>query len=159
MLFPDTVEFVCSVFGDLGLDVLDITLVELARFAVFEYHQIGVFFSSEGETGKDFEGRAGDSPFVGTRVLEKNDLAFFEMETSLLRQEEIGTFHDILEVRLAIRVDKSGNIGNIDGFRTSATWNEQICLEPEVRRVSEVSPVQYYFASCEGNCQDKGDQQ
>lgn len=44
MLAPDTGELRRSILSDLVLDVLDVTLIEIARLAVFEYHEVDVFF-------------------------------------------------------------------------------------------------------------------
>lgn len=53
---------------------------------------------------------------VGTRVLEEDDLALLEMQPGLLSDEQVGTLDDVLEVWLALRVDKSSNIRDIDSL-------------------------------------------
>jgi hypothetical protein len=55
---------------------------------------------------------------VGTSVLEENNLSFLKVETSLLSDEEIRAFHDVLEVGDTFGVDKLCNIGDIDGLRS-----------------------------------------
>lgn len=55
---------------------------------------------------------------VGTGVFEQNDLAFLEMQTSLLGQEQISTLNNVFKVRFAIGVDKCSHVRNIDGFRS-----------------------------------------
>ena len=44
MLTPDAEELGCGVLGDLSLDVLDVTLIKIARLVVFEHHEVDVFF-------------------------------------------------------------------------------------------------------------------
>ena len=56
---------------------------------------------------------------VGTRVLEQDDLALLEVQARLLREEQIGALDDELEVRLALGVDESGNVRNVDCLRSA----------------------------------------
>jgi hypothetical protein len=62
---------------------------------------------------------------VGTRVFEQNDLAFLEMQTSLLGQEQISTLNNVFKVRFAIGVDKRSHIRNIDGFRSKIDLKQE----------------------------------
>jgi hypothetical protein len=59
MLPPDTAEFAGGIFDDLVLNVFDVTLVEFTWLAVFEDHEVGIFFCGEGKTGENFQGGTG----------------------------------------------------------------------------------------------------
>lgn len=61
MFLPDTVELGSGVLSDLGLDILDIALIEWTRLPILEDHQVDVFLCRKSETGKDFEGRASNT--------------------------------------------------------------------------------------------------
>lgn len=50
MFAPDALEFSGGVVDNLLLDVLDIALVELGRFAILEDHEAQVLFVGEAET-------------------------------------------------------------------------------------------------------------
>ena len=116
MLLPNAVELGSGIFLDLGLDVLDVALVERAGFAVLEDHQVNVFLSGECEAGEDFQRGRGNATLVGARILEEDDFAFLEIETRLLSQEEVGALNDIFEVRFAIAVDESRHVGDVNSF-------------------------------------------
>lgn len=121
MFAPEALELRGSVFGNLGLDILDVALVKFGGLAILEDHKVGVFFCGEGKTSEDFEGRAGDTTLVGARVLEQDHLALLEMETGLLGEEQVGSLHDVLEVGLALRINQGSHIGDIDGLGTIMT--------------------------------------
>jgi hypothetical protein len=54
VLAPDALELGRSVFGDLGLDVFDVALIELRRFTVLEDHEVGVFLIRESQASEHF---------------------------------------------------------------------------------------------------------
>lgn len=78
---------------------------------------------------------------VGARVLEQNDTLLLQEQPCLLRKEEVGTFDDVLEVWLAITVDQVGNVGDVDSFWSTTTWDKQVGLDSEVEVVSEICTV------------------
>jgi hypothetical protein len=92
-----------------------IALVELTRFAILEYHQVGVFFERPMRTSRK---ELVTPPLLALKSLKRRTLR--KVEKSLLRQEEVGICHDILEVRLAICVDKSSDVNPIacKGFQS-----------------------------------------
>jgi hypothetical protein len=47
---------------------------------------------------------------VSAGVFEQDHLALLEMETSLLREEQVGAFDNVLEVRFAIAVNESSHV-------------------------------------------------
>ena len=53
---------------------------------------------------------------VRRAILEQDHLSLFEVKTSLLCQEQIGPFDNVLEMRLALVIDERRDIGDIDGF-------------------------------------------
>lgn len=83
VLAGDTGELGGCVPGDLGLDVLDVALVELGGFSL-ESHKVDVLLSRKRESSENLEGGRSDTALVGTRVLEQNDLALLEEEAGLL---------------------------------------------------------------------------
>jgi len=54
--------------------------------------------------------------FVSTRVLKEHDLALLKVQPCLLSEEKVCALDDELEVWLAIRVDESRRIGDVDGL-------------------------------------------
>lgn len=58
-----------------------------------------------------------------------------------MRKEEVGTLDDVLEVGLAITVDQVGDVGNVDSFWSTTTWDKQVGLDSEVEVVSEICTV------------------
>ena len=73
---------------------------------------------------------------IGTRVFEQNDLAFLEMQTSLLSQEQIGTLDNEFKVRFAIGVDKRSHVRDIDSLRSKLgkLSNKKIFTERHTNR-------------------------
>ena len=118
MLLPDAVEFGSSILGDLGLDVFDVVLVKLRGLSVFEDHQVDVFLCGKSEASENLERGAGDATFVGAGVFEDDDLPLLEMQTSLLREEEIGTLNNVLEMGFAVSINERRHIGDVDRFRS-----------------------------------------
>jgi len=55
VLLPDTEELVGRVLRDLGLDILDIVLVESARLSILEDHEVGVLIRRQSKAGQDFQ--------------------------------------------------------------------------------------------------------
>ncbi len=125
MLAPDAPELVRRVLGDDPLDVAHVALVELGRLAILEDHVLCVLLRGEAKPGEDLERRARDTTLVRTGVLEEDDLALLEDETSLLREEEVGALDDVLEVGLALGIDKRGDVRDVDGFRSADSWTRQ----------------------------------
>ena len=117
MLLPDARELRRRVLRDLLLDVLDVALVELRRLAVLEDHMLDVLLGGESETGENFKRGRGDTTLVRAGVLEEDDLALLEEQTGLLREEEVGSLDDVLEVRLALGVDERGDVRDVDSLR------------------------------------------
>lgn len=56
---------------------------------------------------------------IGTGILEEHHPASFEMQASLLSEEEIGAFHDILEVRFSFSINQRCHVGNVHGLRAA----------------------------------------
>ena len=56
---------------------------------------------------------------VGTRVLEKNNLALLEVQTGLLREEQVRTLDDVLEVRLALGIEETSNVRDVNSLRSN----------------------------------------
>lgn len=56
---------------------------------------------------------------IGTGILEQNDLALLEVQPRLLREEQVGTFDNVLEMRLALRVNKGSDIRDVDSLRSA----------------------------------------
>jgi len=53
---------------------------------------------------------------VRRTILEKDDASLLEIQTSLLSEEEVGSLDDDLEVGLSLRVEESGDVGDVDRF-------------------------------------------
>lgn len=116
-------------------------LTESGRLSVLEDHVLNVLFVVETHTGEDLEGRRGDTTLVGARVLVKDNTSLLKPESSLLGEEQVGAFDDVLEMGLAVGVDELGNVGNVDGFGTTTTGNKEVGLDAEVEVVSEFSTI------------------
>lgn len=65
---------------------------------------------------------------VGARVLKQHDLALLEVQTCLLGEEQVRTLDDILEVRLALGVDKCCDVRHVDRLGASTARDEQVRL-------------------------------
>lgn len=78
---------------------------------------------------------------VGTRVLEQDNLALLKEQTRLLREEQVRSLDNILEVRLAVRVDESSDVRDVDSLRTASAGNEDVRLEAQVGAVTEVGSI------------------
>ena len=52
---PEAHKLSRCVFRNFRLNVFDVTLVELARLAILEHHEVHVFFRGQCETSEDFE--------------------------------------------------------------------------------------------------------
>jgi len=59
----------------------------------------------------------------------------------LLGKEQVGAFDDVLEVWLALSVDKIRDVRDVDCLGSTTTGYEEICLDSEMEVVSEVSSV------------------
>ena len=147
MLLRDALELRRSVLRDLLLDVLDVALVELAGLAILEDHKVDVLLGVKRETGKDLKGGAGDTALVGARILEEDDLALLEEHARLLREEEVGAFDNVLEVRLAVGVNERGDVRDVDGLGATTAGDEDVGLEAEVGTIPEVGSVNDELAS------------
>lgn len=55
---------------------------------------------------------------VCTRVLEQNNLALLEEQTSLLSDEQVRTLDNILEVGLALGINQTSDIGDVHSLRS-----------------------------------------
>lgn len=75
---------------------------------------------------------------VGARILEEDDLALLEMETSLLGKEQVGALHNILEVGLSLPIDKSSNIRDVDGLR-SVTSRYTVSKDSDIQRTTTLT--------------------
>jgi len=129
------VELSGGVLADLFLNVLDVALVEFGRFAILKDHQVQVFFRSQGETGEHFQRRTGDAALVGARVFEQDDLTLLEVKASLLREEQVGTLDDVAEVWLALGINESSDVGDVDRFRAARAEIVSRCLESGMNRL------------------------
>ena len=78
---------------------------------------------------------------VRAGILEEDDLALLESQTRLLCEEQVGALDDILEVRLALRVDERRDVGDVNGLGASTARDEEIGFEPEMSGVPEVGAV------------------
>ena len=65
----------------------------------------------------------------------------------MLRKEKICTLNNILEVRFALGIKKGVHVRDIDSFRSTTTWYEEIGLIPQMSTVAEVSTIQHNFTS------------
>jgi hypothetical protein len=135
VLLPQAMEFGGGILADFFLNVLDVALIEFGRFAILEDHQVQVFIRSQGETGEHFQRRTGDAALVGTRVFEQDDLALFEVKASLLCEEQVCTLDDVAEVWLALGINESGDIGDVDCFRAARAEAVSGFLRPMVKRL------------------------
>lgn len=59
----------------------------------------------------------------------------------MLGEKQVGTLDNVLEVRLALRVDELVDIGNVDGFGSTTAGNEKVGLDAEVEGISERGTV------------------
>jgi hypothetical protein len=84
---------------------------------------VDIFLVRERETGEGFERGRGDASLVGTGVFESDDATLFEEETGLLSEEKVGAFDNVLEMRFALRVDESSDIGHVDSLGPSKKFN------------------------------------
>lgn len=116
-------------------------LTESGRLSILEDHQINVLFITQAQTGKHFERATGDTTLIGTRVLEKNHALLLKPQPRLLGEKQVGTLDNVLEVRLALRVDELVDIGNVDGFGSTTAGNEKVGLDAEVEGISERGTV------------------
>lgn len=73
-------------------------------------------------SGTNSERLAREQTLVCARILEQNDLAFFQVEARLLREEEIGSFYYVLEVGLALRVNKRRHVRDVYCFGSIRNW-------------------------------------
>jgi len=55
MFTPNALEFGRRILGYFILDVTHVALVEFRGLSVFEYHEVDVFLSGEGQTRKNLE--------------------------------------------------------------------------------------------------------
>lgn len=137
----NAVVFCCCVLADLLLDVLGVRLVEGGGLAVCEDHVVDVLLVLERQTGKHLERRRGDSTLVGRRVLVEHHALLLEEETGLLGEEEVGTLDNVLEVGLALGIDETRDIRDVDGFGTTTTGDKEVALDAEVEAVTELGAV------------------
>jgi len=56
---------------------------------------------------------------IGTGILEEHHPASFEMQASLLSEEEIGAFHNILEVRFPFSINQRCHVGKRSRLRAA----------------------------------------
>jgi hypothetical protein len=66
-----------------------------------------------------------------------------------LREEQVGTLDDVLEVRFALGINQTSNIRDVDGFGASATRYKKVCLKPQMGPVPEICAVEDDFAGCD----------
>lgn len=66
----------------------------------------------------------------------------------MLGEEQVGTLDNVLEMRLALRVDELIDVGDVDRFRPTTARNEKVGLDAEVEGISERSTVGDNLASC-----------
>jgi hypothetical protein len=78
---------------------------------------------------------------VGTRVFEEDNTLLFQEQPRLLGKEQIGTLDDVLEVGLALRVDKVRDVRDVDGLGSSTTGYKEVGLDSEMEVVSEISSI------------------
>jgi len=67
----------------------------------------------------------------------------------LLSEEQVGAFDDVLEVRLALGVKETGDVGDVDGFEATTAGYKEVGLVPEVSGVAEIGAVRNDFAAYE----------
>jgi hypothetical protein len=78
---------------------------------------------------------------VGTGVLEEDNTLLLKEQPRLLGKEQVGALDDVLEVWLALGIDKVRDVRDVDRFGSSTTWYEEICLDSEMEVVSEISSI------------------
>jgi hypothetical protein len=78
---------------------------------------------------------------VGTRVLEKDDALLFKEQPRLLGKEQVGALDNVLEVWLALGIDKVWNVRDVDCLGSTTTWYKEIGLDSEMEVVSEISSI------------------
>ena len=59
----------------------------------------------------------------------------------MLGEEQVGAFDDVLEVWLALGVDKVRDVRNVDCLGSTTTGHKEICLDSEMEVVSEISSI------------------
>jgi len=59
----------------------------------------------------------------------------------LLGEEQVGAFNNVLEVWLALGVDKVRNVRDVDCLGSSTTGHKEIGLDSEMEVVSEISSI------------------
>jgi len=59
----------------------------------------------------------------------------------LLGEEQVGPFDDVLEVWLALGIDKVGNVRDVDCLGSTTTGHKEVGLDSEMEVVSEISSV------------------
>jgi len=104
------------------------------------------------ETDEDFERAGRDTALIGRGILEHDDLALLEEQSSLLGEEQVGALDDVLEVRLALGVEEAGDVGDVDSLGTTTAGNEEVGLVAEVSSVAEIRAIGNDRASCEEWC-------
>lgn len=65
----------------------------------------------------------------------------------MLGKEQVGALDDVLEVWLALWVDKVVDIRDVDGLGSATTGYKEIGLDSEMEVVSEISSVRDDLAS------------
>ena len=81
-------------------------------------------------------------------ILEQDDLAFLQIESRLLCEEQVCTLDNVLKVGFSLCIAQRSNVGYIDGLGASTTRHKQVCLEPQMCPISEIRAIKNDFTSC-----------
>ena len=124
---PDGLELEAGVVLDLGLDLLDVGLVEgrgLSGLGV-DAHVLDEAGIVKGQRSKDFQRGGSDTTLVGGGILVEDTASSLEAELGVLGNEQVGTLNNVRDGGLAI-LDQAVDGDQVNGFRTTTAGNEGV---------------------------------
>src|SRR5258707_15721087 len=103
--------------------------------STYSYTCTSVNHSSEGkgegahlirqtQSSEYLQARRRDTTLVRTRVLEHDHAPLLEVHPRLMGEEQVGTFDDVLVLRLALRIEQPSHIRDRDGLGAPTAWHK-----------------------------------
>ncbi len=89
-------------------------------------HEPGVALVLHGERGEHLERRGDHAALVRGAVLEHRDALLLQLQARLLRDEEVGAFHDPAERGTSLRVEQRPPVREVDRLRPAAAGHEEV---------------------------------
>lgn len=131
----DTAGLKGSIIRNDGLDVANVALVKGRGLVVFEDHEINVLRVGKSQASEHLKRRRSHTTLkssliysfylnqntylVRARVLEQNHTALLQIQPRLLRNEQVCTLDNILEVWLSVVVDQARHVRNVNSLGTT----------------------------------------